>query len=101
MGACNVPPGQLWYSRTMAPLPSRPSDFQLAFARIERLRQAGNSAEAEQLCRQLLHKHPASVAVLNALAMLLADQGHLSEAKALLQSAIRLSPDEAVLHNNL
>ena len=85
----------------MAFLPSRSSDFQIAFARVEQLRRAGKSAEAENLCRQLLHKQPASVAALNALAMLLADRDQLSEAKALLQSAIALSPDEAVLHNNL
>ena len=98
----NVLPEQLRYSRTMASLSSsRPPDFKTAFARVERLRRAGQPAEAEQLCRQLLQQQPASVAVLNALAMLLADRGQLGEAKALLQSAISLSPDEAVLHNNL
>jgi len=85
----------------MVSVSSRPSDFQTAFARVERLRRAGNAAEAEQLCRQLLQQQPASVAVLNALAMLMADRGQLGEAKALLQSAIGLSPDEAALHNNL
>ena len=85
----------------MVSVSSRPSDFQTAFARGERLRRSGNSAEAEQLCRQLLQQQPASVAVLNALAMLMADRGQLGEAKALLQSAVGLSPDEAALHSNL
>lgn len=85
----------------MAFFPSRSPDFQIAFARVEQLRLAGQSAEAENLCRRLLQKQPASVAVLNALAMLLADRHQLDEAKALLQSAIELSPDEAVLQNNL
>jgi hypothetical protein len=51
----NVLPEQLRYSRTMASLSSsRPPDFKTAFARVERLRRAGQPAEAEQLCRQLL-----------------------------------------------
>lgn len=85
----------------MPPLHSPPSDFQTAFARVEPLRRAGRSAEAEQLCRQLLLQQPASVPVLNALAMLLADRGQLREAQALLRSAIDIAPAEAALQNNL
>ena len=79
----------------------RSSDLQTALERIERLRRAGNSSAAEDLCRQLLNRQPSSVAALNALAMLLADRDQLGEARALLQSAIGLASDEAVLHNNL
>lgn len=72
-----------------------------SFARIEQLRQQGRLSEAEDLCRRLLQKEPASVALMNALAMLLLDRDEMVEAKALLLRAIAAAPDEAILHNNL
>ncbi len=80
-------------TRTAAPPPG--------FVKIEQLRQQGLSQEAENLCRELLQQDPASVPVMNALAMLLLDRGETGQAKALLEHAISLMPREPALHNNL
>lgn len=71
------------------------------FARIEQLRQQGRLDEAEQQCRALLAREPASVPLMNALAMLLMDRGESVESKALLLRAIAAAPWEPALHNNL
>jgi tetratricopeptide (TPR) repeat protein len=67
----------------------------------DRLRRAGNLADAEGVCRQLLADNPQSPAALNFLALLLRDRGELSEAQELLTRAIGLAPKEAALFNSL
>src|ERR1700742_1785766 len=72
-----------------------------SLTRVEQLRQQGRMAEAEQHCRGLLSREPASVPLMNAMAMLLLDRSELVESKALLLRAIAAAPKEAALHNNL
>ena len=70
-------------------------------ARVSQLSSAGRFADAEQVCRTFLATFPASVAVLNALALVIQRRNNWTEAESLLRRAIEHAPNEAALHNNL
>lgn len=70
-------------------------------ALAERHARAGQTREAERICRQVLSFDKNSVAAMNFLAMLASDRGASDEAVTLLRRAADLAPREAVLFNNL
>src|ERR1700743_2775422 len=72
-----------------------------ALAQVDRLRQAGRMAEAEQQCRMLVQAQPNFPNALNMLGLFLKARGQLQEAQTSLRRAVEAAPREAALHNNL
>ncbi len=85
----------------MTPSPQIIQQIARTLMQAERHLRAGQSAEAERLCRELLVAQPQWFETLNYLAMLVRDRGDLDEAEALLRRAIEAAPREAAPHNNL
>jgi predicted O-linked N-acetylglucosamine transferase (SPINDLY family) len=62
---------------------------------------AGNTQQAEQLCRQILQVDSNQVDALHLLGIIARQTGHLDLAIECFRAAIRLRPDFAEAHNNL
>jgi tetratricopeptide (TPR) repeat protein/glycosyltransferase involved in cell wall biosynthesis len=62
---------------------------------------AGQWAEAEEVCRQLLHAHPDHPEALHLLGLLAHQAGKYDEAVQAFARAIAISPREPMYHNNL
>jgi tetratricopeptide (TPR) repeat protein len=62
---------------------------------------AGRAAEAEQMCRRLVHSNPADHSALNFLSAIASETGRHDEAIALSGRAIALAPAMASYHSNL
>ncbi|MBL6937923.1 MAG: tetratricopeptide repeat protein [Alphaproteobacteria bacterium] len=73
----------------------------VALAQIDRLRQAGRMAEAEDACRRLVAENPNFPNALNMLGLFQKARGAFGEAEASMRQAIAVAPREAALHNNL
>jgi predicted O-linked N-acetylglucosamine transferase (SPINDLY family) len=72
-----------------------------ALALAEQHYQAGQLAEAEQVCRQILQTGPAHPRALHLLGLLAGQARRWDEAIASYQEALRLRPDFAEVHNSL
>ena len=82
-------------------LQAKPADPQLRFLRGVGLSQLGRADEAVAIYTALARDYPELPEPHNNLAVLQAAQGHLDEARAELEIALRLSPGYATAHQNL
>jgi len=71
------------------------------FALAAQYQQAGNLAQAEQLCRQILQADPGHVNAHHMLGVILHRQGRAEAATIHYQQVLRLQPNSAEPHNNL
>ena len=68
---------------------------------LTRLRERGDLAQAETLCRQAIALNPAIAEAHNALGVILWNNGAVAEAVASYGEALRLAPQRANVHHNL
>jgi len=88
-------PGQPLFNLSSSPNPA------VALAEVDKLRQAGRMAEAEQMCRRLVAENPDFPNSLNMLGLFLKARGAFGEAETFMRRAVAAAPREAALHNNL
>jgi tetratricopeptide (TPR) repeat protein len=72
-----------------------------AFAAALQLHRAGQTRQAEEICRRILKEEPQNAQALHLLGVLAQQAGRNDEALALLRRAIALCPDDADFHYNL
>lgn len=79
-----------------------PGDPDLVYEHAMAAEKAGQPAEMERLLRLLMATHPSYHHAFNALGYALADRNErLPEAKALIQQAVQLAPDDAYIQDSL
>lgn len=82
-------------------LKGNPGDAALRFRRAVLLADAGRSAEAMATLRALSEQFPDLVEPLNNQAVLLVQAGDIEAARPLLEQALRLDPNHALVRQNL
>jgi tetratricopeptide (TPR) repeat protein len=79
-----------------------PEDFDLVYERAMLAEKLGKTAEMERLLRSIIQAQPDNHNALNALGYSLADRNErLPEAKALIDKALSLAPDDAFITDSL
>ena len=87
--------------RHKSPVPALPAAVQSSFGAAVQLHQAGNNAEAEQLCRQILASHPRHADSLHLLGVIAHHTQRGDLAVDLIGKAIAINAYEASYHCNL
>jgi Flp pilus assembly protein TadD len=82
-------------------LEAKPRDPQLRFLKGVMLADTGRQADAERVFTELTVDYPEIPEPYNNLAVIHAAQGNYDKARALLETALRASPNYAVAHENL
>ncbi len=72
-----------------------------AYLRAEQAFKAGQHAQAEQLCQQILATTPHHALTLHLLGVIMAHAGQLQNAEQLMVQALQFRPDDANFHNSL
>jgi tetratricopeptide (TPR) repeat protein len=79
-----------------------PEDFDLVYERAMLAEKLGHTVEMERLLRSIIQAQPDNYNALNALGYSLADRNErLPEAKALIDKALSLAPDDAFITDSL
>jgi len=72
-----------------------------SLAEADKLRKAGDTERAEQICQELITREPDNIAALRLLAVIAADDGRSVKAEGLLRRILKLAPDNVAVLGDL